>query len=53
MQPDKAHKEALMEELKHFINGKFDELKKELFNSKPAMEGKKPSKVTREKAVRE
>ena len=51
MQPDTARKNAMMDELKHYINGKFDELKKELFASKPA-EPKKPTKVEREKATR-
>ena len=50
MQVDKAKKEAMMDELKHYINGKFEDLKKELF---PKPEKLVPmEKAKREKATR-
>jgi len=55
---DRARKEALIEELKHYINGKFAELKKELSPKEKAVtaakpiEPKKVAKVEREKATR-
>jgi hypothetical protein len=68
MQMDQERKKATMEELKHYINGKIEALKKELISasqgsakSKP-VDSKKvakiekekaiPKKVTREKAIR-
>ena len=50
MQVDKARKEALMEELKHYINGKIAELEQKLFAARKA---ELPKKVTREKAIKE
>ena len=49
MQPERAKKEAMMEELKHYINGKFAELEKKVFAAKKA---EQPVKVKREKAIR-
>jgi hypothetical protein len=48
MQPDKARKEAMMEELKHYINGKFAELEEKLMPKKE----EKPQKAVREKATK-
>ena len=49
MQAEKARKEAMMAELKHYINGKFAELEAKLLKVEKA---EKPAKVTREKATR-
>ena len=49
MQLDKAKKEAMMEELRHYINARFEELKKELMG--PIKEDPL-KKVKREKATR-
>ena len=50
MQVDKAIKEALIEELKHYVNGKIAELEQKIFAVKNA---ELPKKVTREKAIKE
>jgi hypothetical protein len=55
MQMDQERKKAMMEELKHYINGKFAELEKKLIPAKEVIEDKKtptPKKVSREKAIR-
>lgn len=59
MQMEKARKEAMMQELKHYINGKFAELEKKLMaGAKAKVEAvpKKielPKKIIREKAIKE
>ena len=53
MQMDKARKEALLDELKHYVNGKFAELEKKLLAVKPEVKPEvKPAKLTREKATK-
>ena len=51
MQLDKAKKEAMMEELKHYINAKFKELEDKLLTPFKGKEGP-IEKVKREKATR-
>jgi len=52
---DKARKEAMMDELKHYINGKIAELEKKIVthNEKMSSGAKSLKKVIRERAVRE
>ena len=52
MQAEKARKDAMMEELKHYINGKFKEMEDKLLKAEKAEKAEKPAKVTREKATR-
>jgi hypothetical protein len=57
MQPDSERKKAMMDELKHYINGKIAELEEKLLTKlnvgmKAKPEQAAPKKVDREKAVR-
>jgi hypothetical protein len=51
MQMDQERKKAMMEELKHYINGKFAELEKKL-TSVDSGAKETPKRVSREKAIR-
>ena len=50
MQVERERKKAMMDELKHYINGKFAELEKDLLKKVEAAQ--MPKKVVREKATR-
>jgi len=50
MQVEANRKKMMMDELKHYINGKFAELEKKLLAPKKA---ELPAKVKREKAIKE